>query len=571
MRPAPRARATSKLQKQRKLQGRIRSHAAIITLVFVSVACSNNNGKAASGPGTSTKVRDATLVVGASQEPDCLDPFASCGTSVWGYWIANALTLPRAFDVVDNVYRPGSILSGEPKVTAGPPVTVTYRIRPEARWSDGTPITAADFKATWHEVMTGSDVVSRAGYEAIANVNDKDPGVAIVTFARPFAGWRDLFSAYGGLLPKHILEKGPRSATMANGYKFSGGPYQIESWRKGEDLTLVPNPRWWGPKPKITKVVFRFLPDTPSEIKAFSTKQVRMIFPPPDAGLASVARATGTSVAQGSGNQFEALIFNTTKPPLDDRGVRQAVAYAIDRESIVANLVAPMQPTATRRTATPMQSLTLRPSGAKSSDVGPFARYTHDLKAVGRLMTTAGWTMRDGFWHKGDQRATLTISTTAGEPTRAKVEELLRSQLREAGFELTVENAPPQVVGGEWGPTGRFSIILIGQVSSPDPSRCELVCSEYIPSPTNDEGGNWARLQSPAVDAIWHSVDTELDAHRRAALVGRGEEALADAVAVLPLYQRPSTLLWNSVVKGPVAVNATLGPFWNLHEWSIAN
>lgn len=545
----------------------------VIALSLITTACSNNNGKSGSGSG---KSGSATLIVAASQEPDCLDPFASCGTLAWGYWIANSLTLPRAFDVVDNAYRPGAILASEPEVTTGPPITVTYRIRSEARWSDDTPITSADFKATWREVMTSDDIASRIGYDAIAGVNDADPAVAIVTFAQPFAGWRDLFSAYTGLLPKHILEQGPRSATMADGYKFSGGPYQIESWRKGEDLTLVPNPRWWGAKPKITKVVFRFLPDTPAAIKAYKTKQVMMIFPPPDAGLVKLALANGTSVAHGSGNQFEALIFNTEKAPLDDRIVRQAVAHAIDRDTIVRNLIAPLEPNAGKTDVgqagtgqpktTPMQSLTLPLPG---SAPGPFGQYSHDLETVRRLMTTAGWSMRDGFWHKGEQRAALTISTTAGEPTRAKVEELIRSQLREAGFELTIENAPPQVVGGEWGPTGRFSIILIGQISSPDPSRCEIVCSEYVPSPTNDEGGNWARLQIPAVDSIWHAVDTELDTTRRAALVARGEEELAKAVAVLPLYQRPSTLLWRSVVKGPIAVNATLGPFWNLHEWSI--
>ena len=116
----------------------------------------------------------------------------------------------------------------QPTLDAGPPMKVTYRIKPEAVWSDGEPITSKDFEYTWKQIVTGKDIYDTTGYDDIASVDTTDPKTAVVTFKKPFAGWQDLFGGFYFVLPSHLLEGKNRSKAMKDGYAFSGGPWKLD-------------------------------------------------------------------------------------------------------------------------------------------------------------------------------------------------------------------------------------------------------------------------------------------------------------------------------------------------------
>ena len=107
-------------------------------------------------------------------------------------------------------------------------MTVTYRIRPEAVWSDGEPITSTDFEYTWKQIVDGKDIYDTTGYVDIESIDTSDPQVAVVTFSEPFAGWRDLFGGFYFVLPSHLLEGKNRNKVMKDGYAFSAGPWELE-------------------------------------------------------------------------------------------------------------------------------------------------------------------------------------------------------------------------------------------------------------------------------------------------------------------------------------------------------
>ena len=87
-----------------------------------------------------------------------------------------------------------------------PKQVVTYNINPDAVWTDGEPITSTDFKYTWEQIATGTDIYDTTGYNNIESVDDTDPSVAVVTYATPYAGWKGLF---GGRL-RHLPVPHPR-------------------------------------------------------------------------------------------------------------------------------------------------------------------------------------------------------------------------------------------------------------------------------------------------------------------------------------------------------------------------
>ncbi|MBV8980253.1 MAG: peptide ABC transporter substrate-binding protein, partial [Acidimicrobiia bacterium] len=122
--------------------------AVLLGLALVAAACGggSSGNKTTSNQGSNSNVpAGGTLVVGAEQEPDCMDWIGSCSGSSWGYWIANVETTPHAYNVVKKGtswgYEVSSLLTGEADLKTAPQQVVTYHINPAAKWSDGQPIT----------------------------------------------------------------------------------------------------------------------------------------------------------------------------------------------------------------------------------------------------------------------------------------------------------------------------------------------------------------------------------------------------------------------------------------------
>ena len=551
--------------------------ALLAVFAILAVACSDDDdGK------TPTTTAGATggvpsggeIAFGLEQEPDCLDWLGSCATVAYGFWSGNVTTIPRAFSVEKDgdtfKYVPTSLLVGEPELDqSGAKPQVTYEINPKAVWSDGEPITSSDFKYVWEQVTGGGDINDTTGYDKIEGVDDSKPATAVVTFKEPYADWRSLFGSTYGVLPSHLLEGKDRSAEMANGYTWSGGPWKIESWNKGESLTLIPNDGYWGPKPKLDKVIFRFIPDTPSEFKAFKDGEVDGIYPQPSIEIVDEITAAGIPDANAEYTaetaNTEALWINTEKPPLDDVNVRRALAYSIDRDAIVNRLFGKIGVKRALQDATPP---ILKAYGEPTA----FAKYKLDLDKVTDLMTDAGWKKgSDGFWAKGGQKASLEMFSTAGNKTRELVLQVVQTQLKEAGFDASITLLTPRELFPGHILPGDYNLLLLSRrVAGFYPESCSLFCSKNIPTVENDlSGQNIDRVNDPKVDAAYLAGETEMDTAKAQSLNKQGNRILADKVYFLPLDPLPAILLTSSKVVGSVEDNPVMGPFWKMWGWGI--
>ena len=230
-----------------------------------------------------------------------------------------------------------------------------------------------------------------------------------------------------GVLPSHLLEGKDRAAVMKDGYTWSGGPWIIESWKKGETITLVPNAGYWGDKPKLDKVVFQFTADTAAAFQAFKSGQLDAIYPTPQLDAIDQINAglpgAKVQVEPVSGN-LEALWMNNAKPILASTAVRQAISYAIDRAAIVGRIYGPLD------VKNPAQSF--YPPILSAFGGQDFSTYGLDLAKVEQLMTGDGWAKNaDGIWAKGADTASLTITTIAGNKRRELMEQVLQQMLRQ--------------------------------------------------------------------------------------------------------------------------------------------
>ena len=548
----------------------------LLALALVAAACGGGGGnKTSSNQGSNTNVpQGGTLVAGWEQEPDCMDWIGSCSVSSYGYWATNVTTTPRTYNVVKKGtgwgYEPSNLLTGEADLKTAPQQVVTYHINPQAKWSDGQPITAHDFKYLWDQIVNGSDIYDSTGYVNIQSVDDSNPSTPVVTFKTSYADWKSLFGGQYGLFPSHLLEGKDRDKEMADGYTWSGGPWMMPagSWQKGSQVTLVPNPNYWGTKPKLDKIVFKFITDTSAEFQAFKANEVSLIYPQPQPDSVDQIKAGIPGVNQFFTDQtadLEALWFNNGKAPFDDAKVRQAWGYALDRTAIVNRLFGPLGVTK------PMN--TINPNILKDyADPTAWARYTLDLGKVNQLMTSDGYTKgSDGIWTKNGQKFTAEIRSTAGNKRRELTEQILQQQLQAAGFGMTVNNAKAGDLFGSILPKGDYQVALYAQVlTSFSPTNCSIQCSNNIPTAANKfSGQNWSRINVPQLTTLYQKVDTDLDESSRMAANKQADGIGADNNVALPVDPLPTVLLWSKKIAGPVGDNPIMGPMFNSNLWGL--
>ncbi|WP_439680684.1 peptide ABC transporter substrate-binding protein [Embleya sp. MST-111070] len=559
----------------RRLRNPVAGALAALT-VLVATACTS--GAPALAPGTNS-IRDVpvkdggSLVIGAEQEPDCADWISTCAGSIWGTYLMQAQTIPQVFTVVqrgrDWVPVASPLMAGTPTTeVADGRQTITYTLNPAAVWSDGQPITSADLKYTALQIRDGKDVFTQTGYDLIDTIATPDARTTIVTLKSPYANWRQLFGAEYGVLPAHLLEGKDRNEVMKNGYGFSGGPWKIASWIRGTSVTLVPNERYWGPKPHLNKVTFQFTTDTAAEFQAFASGQLDALYPTPQLDVLSQINSLGGSadmqVETRTGN-LQALWMNNAAFPFDSKAVREAFAYSIDRAAIVRKLFGSLGVTA------PAQSFLSPLVSAFAAE--DFAVYRRDLTRVGQIMTAAGWAKNgDGIWAKDGRAAQFTIVSLAGNQSRELTEQILQSQLRQAGFKMTIKNTSAANLFGKVAPAGDFQLGLWNLTDTfPEPTLDASFGSASIPGDANGNSGiNFVRANIPGLDALLGRVGSDVDEASRLEASRRSEKLLAESVPSLPLGAVPNILLTGKKVGGPISINPVQGPFWNLAEWGLA-
>ncbi len=553
--------------------------ALIVGLSLVAASCGGDDDDAAdeANAGQNQEVPAAgNLTIAAEQEPQCLDWMGSCAGSSWGWWSTGINTIPRVYDVVKDgdqwVYKTNSMLAEDPKLETDPKQVVTYTIADDAVWSDREPITCADFQYTWDQMAHGKDIYDKTGWTEIGSVDcpDGPDGKKVVTpYATPYAGWKQNFAGQFGIFPSHLLKGKDRDAEMADGYDWSAGPWKIDSWDKGVEIRLVPNENYWGNKPKLDSVTFRFITDTSAEVLAFKGGEVMAGYPQPQPDLVDALdqgiEGMDYTLSVNSPNA-EALWINNAEPPFDDVDVRQALAYSLDRNAIVERLFGPVG------VDKATQSLNQPILGKDFGDQEAFADYDLDLDKVDELMTGAGYEKNgDGFWTKDGKKPKITLKTTSGNKRRELTEDIVIDQAKDAGFDIAKDNQEAGDLFGEQLPQGQFQLAIYAQVlTSLEPNLPALFKSENVPTADNEfSGQNWTRSVVDGLDEPLADVDSNPNPDERSAAAADADDLMAKDVVSIPIDPLPNLFVHSTKILGPAADDPILGPFWNMNLWGI--
>ena len=425
------------------------------------------------------------------------------------------------------------------ELTAKGPQVVTYRINPRAAWDDGRPISEPDFAAQW-KALSGSDpayrIASSSGYDQIESVaRGADDREVVVTFRRPYADWKALFS------PLYPASTSNDPAVFNDGWRAgpltTAGPFRFESLdQTAKTISLVRNPKWWGHRPKLDRIVYRVI-DPVGQVDALLNREIDVLDVAADLNkLKRVAAAPGITVHRAAGPDFRSITINGTGESLKDVKVRRALGMAIDRTAIANLLVGPLGVE-----AKPLQNHIFM-VGQRGYQDNAGILSSPDVNAAGKLLDDAGWKLDGNVRKQGGRPLTVRFVVPNGVASSNQVAELVRGMLDGIGVRVDVLPVPTQDFFKQYILPGNFDLTVFSFIGKPFPISSNR--ASYI-SPKPGENGeldfqqNFARIGTPQIDALFDKATSEFDEQKAIDLANEIDTAIWSEVHSLTLYQRP--------------------------------
>lgn len=517
--------------------------------------------------GTSqTPRRGGTVVFGADQEPGTLNVFVVGGDHLWAS-NAHYPTMAGTFIVTPKGTYRNDLAS---RVTfKRRPFSVTYRIKPAARWSDGRQLTAQDYLFTYQTIMNKQwNIISTIGYEDIGSARVINRKTFRVTFKKVYAGWRDLF---GEILPRHALQGEDFNNVWRNNINnpktnrpIASGPFLLQDWNRGTNMIFVRNGNYWGPKALLDRVIFRFVPDTNTQVQQIRGGELDILNPQPQPSFTALRNVSGLRTQISRGPSWEKVDFNfrTTGHQLIRRKFfREAIARGLNRSAIVRTVFGRILPGIT---------LPVLNSGIIMSTSAYYkphwAQYGFNPARARQVMQRNGCTRGgDGIYSCGGVRASVRWTGTTGNQRREFTFEIAQSQLKNVGIELKSDFAPPATAFGPKKTSGDYDMFDYAWTSaSPDISGWDSIygCRTATEAQQNDQG-----YCNRTVDRLFKRGNAELDQRKQAALINQALAIMARDLVILPLYQLPGMVIHRTSVRGVQENPFSIGPFWTVRQW----
>ncbi len=510
------------------------------------------------------RVEGGTVVFGADQEPAIVNPAIQEGI-LFATSVVIAPQLYPLWRITPELEFEPLLLDGEPVVEEDP-FRVTYTLKEEAEWSDGTPITARDVQFTWERrVDPDVEVANRTGYDLVSETEIVDDKTITFTFEEVYAPWRTMFATLDAvILPAHILEGEDLNEVWRDEIPIASGPFQFEEWDRGVDMTLVRNENYWGEPASLDRIVFRFLEDSSTQVQQLRGGEVDVLAPQPQVDLVEQIDEIDDVVLNAvSGATWEHMNIQAGNPELEPVFVRQAIAKGIDRAALVDALIAPIQPD-----AEPLNSIFYLSNQAQYEPNWEDA-LAYDPEAAEQLLIDNGCELGDdGVYVCDGVRLSIPYSTTSGDQRRELTFEVLQAQLAEIGIELTADFSEASVLFGTRLFERDFGISGWAWTGTPDPFN---TISQF--GCTDEDAGtglqNFTDTCSEEATELIREANRETDPDRRAALFNEADAILAELVPVIPLYQTPTITAYNTNVVGVETNPSSVGPTWNTEEWYL--
>ena len=535
--------------------------------VLAALALAATGSARIGGSDSASAKKAGTLVFGAEQGggPDwCLNLILDVDCAAFWNVMFQTPVIRGAFLFTPQfTYKPDLISKYKLQTR---PMRVTYYIRKNARWSDGVPVSGKDWRFTWQTATNPKykDHIDPLGWEDIRSVTGNGK-VVKVTFKRNFAAWRGLFTY---VLPQHALQ-GTDMLTVWNdcicnpkkgNAPIGNGPFLLTRFDRGSGVTLTRNPRgWYGKRAKLDSIVFRFITNTNSEIQAIRSGEVDAIYPQPQLALADLRNQSGLRVITHLSLSWEHIeIQQGAKGNLlaKQKWLRQALITSLNRGAAAKALYGTLNPS-----VGVLNSLT-RLTNEKTYNPKHFSKWNYNPTKVANMMRAHNCSKGgDGVFRCGGTKVSFDFASTTGNALRALAFTIFQDQAQKAGIELKNGFVPAGTLFGSKLPAHDFDLAMFTFLVTVDPHY--VVANFSCGSATN-----YTEYCNRTATQLLARSDRELNIAKRLALVNRAGAIFGNDVPMIPLFQRPTYLVFKTSIKGMLDNPTSQGPSFNAENWS---
>lgn len=466
-------------------------------------------------------------------------------------------------------------------------LTVTWKLLPDLKWSDGEPLTSDDVKFTWETLADPASgaLSGTGGISQISSIDTPDSLTAVVNYSTPYAGYLAQF-AYG-IFPRHASgEPADMSNWEWNRQPVGAGPFVVTEWASGESITMEPNPYYYQTgKPYLNKLIFRIIPEPAAQIALMKEGEAQVQLWPgiddPNEYGGVVGDNAHEVMVPGVWNL--AIDFNLSKPfdgdlgptpphpILGDLRVRQAISSAIDYDTLIRDV--------------------LRNTVAASTS--PFAygwyqcdiarTYPYDVEKANSLLEEAGWKVgADGIrvaqgalYAEDGTRLSLELQGYTNFEPLQRTEEFIVENLKAVGVEARIQNYDFSIIFGSYEDNspraiGDYDMLIYDRSLSIEPQGS--IEADYpstqIPSADNPTGGNIWRWVNPEGDAFIQQAGSTFDLTvRKAAYCGLGN-LIATELPQIYIYIYQDGYGYANNLTGFVV--STWGSMvWDVQNWQL--
>jgi peptide/nickel transport system substrate-binding protein len=451
------------------------------------------------------------LVAAIAGEPDQLDPHK---TSAY-----------FSFEVLENVFdtlvEPDADLEMKPALAESWQVspdelTWTFRLRPGVRFHNGDPLTADDVVFSYRRII-GEELTNVDKFSAVADVSAPDPATVVIRLDRPTP---NLLTNLGGFKGMAIVSRRNVESGEIATNPVGTGPFAFAGQRSGDSITLRANPDYWGGPPKVPGVTFRFISEPSTALSALQAGEVDWTDSIPTQRVSQLEGDDSLSLAVTPSNDYWYLALNNAKPPWNDVRVRQAIAYGIDRDAIVA---------ATSYGTAALNQLAI-PEG--NPWFTPYDTYSYDIDRATSLLQEAGSQPQD-----------LDMLVTSEYPETVTAAQIIADNLAPLGITVNIRTVDFATWLDEQN-NGNFDMLMMGWLGNIDPD------DFYYAQHHTDGTSNAQKFSDPEVDRLLDAGRVETDRDARADDYAKAATLIADNVSYIYLYNPSVIQAWTPALHG---------------------
>jgi peptide/nickel transport system substrate-binding protein len=466
-------------------------------------------------------------------------------------------------------------------------LTVTWKLLPDLKWSDGQPITSDDVKFTWEALSnhTSGALSGTGGIDLISSIDTPDDLTAVVHYSSPWAGYLAQFAF--GIFPRHATgDPGDMSNWDWNRQPVGAGPFVVTDWASGESITMEPNPFYFqAGKPYLSKLIFRVVPEPAAQIALMKQGEAQVQLWPGIDDPSEYGGVVGDNALEVMvpGVWNLAIDFNLSKPFDGDPGptpphpilgdirVRQAISSAINYSSLVKDVL--------RNTVA--ESTSPFAYGWYQCDIA--RPYPYDVAKANALLDEAGWVVgSDGIrvaqgalYAEDGTRLSLELQGYTNFEPLQRTEEFIVENLKAVGVEARIQNYDFSIIFGAYEDNsprmiGDYDMLIYDRSLGIEPQGTieNDYLSTQIPSPDNPTGGNIWRWVNPAGDTFIQQAGSTFDLDlRKAAYCGLGN-LIATDLPQLYIYVFQDGYGFANNLTGYVV--STWGSMvWDVQNWKL--